>query len=334
MKWPERLSNDQLPMLYRLWASYLRHAPARPKGGVFGGSALFSLLTARRRVRAVTHESLLTLWNRDVPYGLTIDLVDFESFNHTIDLWLCGCDESRLIQALIGPERVFFDVGANLGVFSLGAAWSSGNSSDVHAFEPQPRAAAALRESVRVNALSNLFVHEFAVSNEDSHHAAFYVPRVSSGLGSFSKQHASQTGHAAEIFCPSVRLDSFLSSSSLSTVDLIKIDVEGYESLVLEGAARTLRECLPIVWFEVNPSALQRAAIPQSRAFTLMESYGYTDFYDVGRLMNGDSARAEPPFQHLVNVIAVAPLRREWLRSSLQPYVALPEIGDPEGVRN
>jgi len=277
----------------------------------------------------------VTLRSPLAPHSLAIDLLDFESFNHTIDLWLEGCDESRLVSALFGSGQVFIDVGANVGVFSLHAASVAGATAEVHAFEPQPRAAAALKESVRENARSNLFVHQAIVSNEDADSLSFFVPRGGSGIGSLCEEHASQDGRRSQkITCASITLDSFFSSARLHTVDLIKIDVEGYETLVLEGAARTLRRCLPIVWFEINPSALQRAEIAQSRAFTLMESYGYTDFYDVRGLMNGDSARARPPFQWLVNVIAVAPCRREWLRSSLQPYIALPEIRDPEGVRN
>lgn len=161
-------------------------------------------------------------------------------------------------------------------------------------------------------------------ANADS--VRFFVPRGGSGVGSLSEEHASQSGRPEEITCASTSLDSFFSSASLPTVDLIKIDVEGYESLVLAGAARTLRQFLPIVWFEVNPSALRSAAIPQSHVFALMESYGYTDFYEVGALMNGNARRVAPQFEHLVNVIAVPPVRREWLQSSLHAHVTMPAL--------
>lgn len=129
MNWPGRLACDQLPLLYRLWAAYLRTASARASGGVFGGSAFFEMLALWGRIQYRRGYGLLTLWDSAVPHGLTIDLLDFESFNHTIDLWLAGCDESRLIRALFGPGQVFVDVGANLGVFSLLAACNAGATS-------------------------------------------------------------------------------------------------------------------------------------------------------------------------------------------------------------
>jgi FkbM family methyltransferase len=314
MKWQTSAVCKQLPPLHRMWASYLRAGPKRASGGVVGGSLFFRVLTWWGRT---SESSLLSLRDPTIPYSLTIDLQDFESFNHTIDLWLYGCAESRLIQALFGPGRVFTDIGANLGVFSLLAAWQGGETSEVHAFEPQPRPASAIRESVRVNHFSNLTVHQAVVSDKDHESVRFFLPRIGSGVASLSHQYTSQQGSAKEIACPSLSLDAFFSSRPSSNVDLIKIDVEGHEALVLAGGADTIRQFQPIIWFEINPHALKTAGLTQIAVFRALEDCGYTDFYEVGALMSGHRIRVAPEFDHLVNVIAVPPERRQWLESAL-----------------
>jgi FkbM family methyltransferase len=319
MKWPTSAVCSQLPPLHRMWAGYLRAGPKRSSGGVAGGSLFFRVLVWLGRA---SKSGLLTLRDPTVPYSITIDLQDFESFNHTIDLWLYGCDESRLIQALFGPGRVFTDVGANLGIFSLLAAWQGGETSQVHAFEPQPRPASAIRESVRVNRFSNLAVHQAVVSDKDDESVHFFLPRIGSGVASLSRRYTSSRGNAEEILCRSLSRDAFFSSRPPGNVDLIKIDVEGHEALVLAGAVNTIRQFQPIIWFEINPFALKTAGLTQIGAFRILEDCGYADFYELGALMSGYVRRVAPEFDHLVNVIAVPPGRRQWLESAVGKAVS------------
>ena len=235
---------------------------------------------------------------------MTIDLLDFECFNHTLDLWLRGCDESRMLRALFAPGDVFVDIGANLGLFSLQAASIGGAHSRVYSFEPQPRAAAALRSSAAANALNTISVVEMVVSASEGA-VAFFVPSTGSGVGSLSRDHASQVSRAVKVMRQSTSLDAFASSHAFHRLDLLKIDVEGFEADVLKGSADTLRRFLPIVWYEVNPAALRTAGRAQDVCIPLLKSYGYSGFFDVATLWSGTKKALSVDVDVLTNVVAV-----------------------------
>jgi len=326
MHWLNHSIVQQLPLSYRLWARYLRFAPRTSSGGAIAGSALFRALRALARVRQPACGGLLTLHDPAVAFSLTVDLLDFESFNHTLDLWLRGCDESRMLRALFNPGDVFVDIGANLGLYSLEAASIGGANCRIYSFEPQPRAAAALRSSAAANGLNTISVVEMVVTDSEGD-VAFFVPSTGSGIGSLSRDHASQVSRALKLIRQATSLDAFVSSHAFHRLDLVKIDVEGFEADVLKGSADTLCRYLPIVWFEVNPAALRTAGHGQD--VPLLKSFGYSGFFDVGTLGCEEPMTISGDVHSLTNVVAVPVPRMDSFRALIQridapPYARLP----------
>jgi FkbM family methyltransferase len=317
MHWLDHPVVRQLPLSYRLWARYLRLGPKRRSGGTFAGSALFRSLQALARIRPPTSDGLLTLRDPAAPFALTIDLLDFEAFNHTLDLWLRGCEESRLLGALFSPGDVFVDVGANLGIFSLQAAALGGPRAKVYSFEPQPRAAVALRLSAVANSMHTISVVEMVVGAHDGV-VPFFVPRTGSGVGSLSAGHASQGSGATQLDRTSTSLDAFVASRAFDRLDVMKIDVEGFEADVLEGARQTLRRFSPVIWFETNPAALEAAGRGQDTCLALLKSCGYDAFYDVATLWSGAPKKIDGDVAALTNVVAVPASRVESFWSSIK----------------
>jgi FkbM family methyltransferase len=317
MHWISHSIVQQLPLSYRLWAHYLRLAPKRPSGGTFAGSALFRALLALARVRQPTRDGFLTLHDSAASFSLTIDLLDFESFNHTLDFWLQGCSESQMLRTLFAPGNVFVDIGANLGLFSLEAASIGGAHSRIYSFEPQPRAASALRSSAAANALSTISVVEMVVSAFEGS-VPFFVPLTGSGVGSLSRDHASQMTRAFKVMRQSTSLDCFVSSHAFHRLDLLKINVEGFEADVLKGSADTLRRFSPIVWYEVLPAALQTAGRTQDVCIPLLKSYGYSGFFDVATLWSGTTKALSADVDVPTNVVAVPASRLDSFWSLIQ----------------
>jgi FkbM family methyltransferase len=138
-------------------------------------------------------------------------------------------DEEAIGRIPLNSNSTVLDVGANIGVTVRLFANRAGH---VHAFEPSTRAMALLKANTAD--LNNVTLHQYALSNESG--AVRFEEKGKLDLSSIS-----DTG----IEVPAKTIDCLALPA-----DFIKIDVEGYEHLVLQGARQTLRERAPIVMFE------------------------------------------------------------------------------------
>ena len=178
-------------------------------------------------------------------------------------VYLYGCYDypiTRLIETLIAPGMVFFDVGANAGFESLVA---STKCAEVFAFEPLPSNLQRIRRNIEINGLKNVTVIEKAVGDREGS-ATLYVPESdNSGLASLN-----QMAGAKAIDVPVITLDRFVRELGLKRVDVMKIDIEGAEVMAFEGAKELLSAAkAPDVIFGAHPG---------SDAAKWLESAGYT----------------------------------------------------------
>lgn len=138
---------------------------------------------------------------------------------------------------------IFLDIGANIGDYSRVAAL---HFRRVEAFEPIPELAAKLRHDLP----DHVHVHEVALGDVAGE-AILRVPREGNskvtGLASLVEP-AGQAGDMVQIAVKTARLDSFV----FDKVDVIKIDVEGFEAQVLSGAHAVVREHLPVLIVEIE----------------------------------------------------------------------------------
>ena len=131
----------------------------------------------------------------------------------------------------VKPGMVVCDVGANFGYYTLLMAEKVGQSGHVHAFEPNPRVANLLRQSVAVNGFaSRTTVHELALGDTEAE-LSLHVDEASMGGGYVTIE---PTG--LPVRCR--RLDDVLGADA--RIDFLKVDVEGAEDAVLRGAEQIL----------------------------------------------------------------------------------------------
>jgi FkbM family methyltransferase len=158
-------------------------------------------------------------------------------------------DVTPVVEGLLEDGGVFYDVGANMGFYTLIGSKRVGTAGKVIAFEPDPDNTAGIRDVIERNALGNVTVVELAVSDTGGT-LAF---ERSAGL-----RHS---GHLAGVGCDTIdageridvkvtTLDSFCQENPAP--DVIKIDVEGGEGNVLRGALNTLRMHRPALVIEVH----------------------------------------------------------------------------------
>jgi len=166
----------------------------------------------------------------------------------------------------IRPGSVFYDLGANIGLFSLLAARLVGNAGKIFSFEPDHEIAQRLTRNIRQNNLANITVVE-AGAWSSSGMQDFTPADLSSpdrGVGTFVPKDTSTPG--TRIRC--VALDDF--SIDAPPPDAIKCDVEGAEVEVLLGARNLLRTHRPWILCEMHSGSNDRA----SRDF--LSKFGYS----------------------------------------------------------
>ena len=157
------------------------------------------------------------------------------------------------------PGDVFVDVGAHVGKYSLYAARQVGDSGLVIAIEPHPKNVENLRKGVMLNGFKNVRVVEKACSNRSGR--AFLLEYE------LSARHEI-TDKPTRLMVEIDTLDSILQGLRVDKVNMVKIDVNGHEYQVIEGARNTLKNHKPIILMEVMLENKQRV-------FSYLEKFGY-----------------------------------------------------------
>lgn len=164
----------------------------------------------------------------------------------------------QLFRALITPDDVVADIGANIGLtailFSALARW-------VYAFEPSPSTFNILRNNLARAGATNVEMVNLGLGNKTDSLTITFAKSNRSG-GYVSDKIRPEAGHISEEIRIQT-LDSFFTRKQPPT--FLKIDVEGFEQNVIKGGAAFLREYKPMVVMEMNHfclDVLQRITIP------------------------------------------------------------------------
>jgi FkbM family methyltransferase len=167
---------------------------------------------------------------------------------------------------LRGGQGMVVDVGSNVGTHSLAFAAVIGEHRMVHAFEPQRIIFNMLCGSVALNGVMNVHCHNVALGDRDGRIAAppvDYSKPFNFGAVEFGRALGADVEDAEYVRL--ARLDSF----QFDSVALLKIDVEGMEMQVLDGAMETIRRTRPILYIEYH--MVDRHALKAR-----IESWGYS----------------------------------------------------------
>jgi len=162
--------------------------------------------------------------------------------------------------------RVAVDVGANVGIFTL--EFAGLGFGEVHAFEPVPDTFSRLVDNVTANGLSN-GVRANCVALGDCEGTI----RMRHDSRSPATSFACKDGDL-EVACTT--LDRYAKETGLERIDLLKIDVEGYEAHVLRGASVLLRERrIGVIILEWAPALLRRAGSSAEVLHSILGGNGY-----------------------------------------------------------
>jgi FkbM family methyltransferase len=161
--------------------------------------------------------------------------------------------ELETVCSLLEPGAVMWDVGANIGYFTIPVALTVGPSGRVVAFEPEAENARRLAENLALNNLRNVDVRQLAIGEEDGHatlfladDSVFHTTAAPPDQLQISTMHG--TGWRMGVLMS--RLDTVWRLSGSTDVAFVKVDVEGTEMSVLRGAKDLLETCRPLLMIE------------------------------------------------------------------------------------
>jgi FkbM family methyltransferase len=184
----------------------------------------------------------------------------------------------RAIEGGLSKGSVLVDVGAHIGWNSLTAVPVIGPHGRILAVEPNPDTLRELRANIADSHATNVLVEPFACSDHEQTLTLYAGPEYNTGEATEFKDIANTEPRAERQRTYTVRaktLDSLVWAAGVSRVDVVKIDVEGAELSVLQGAGETLRKYHPRLVIELNPLMLPAMHASAADVDKLLESAGY-----------------------------------------------------------
>ena len=180
-----------------------------------------------------------------------------------------------VLRTFLRSGDVFFDVGANIGHHSLVAA-SCG--AEVHAFEPVPRLAKTLRKHVAINDLESIIrVNELALGRSAGSGTLFVAARVDDGSHSLIPGVPASSIRRIDVRIGTI--DGYCDRTRCRPPDLIKVDVEGYEAPVIDGAARLMSRATQPSWvFETGDRLAEQIGESVTSVIDRFVGYSYRIF--------------------------------------------------------
>lgn len=170
------------------------------------------------------------------------------------------------------PGDVFYDIGANVGFFSIVAAKLVGQNGKVYAFEPGTNNANAIRHNAQLNNFSQIEIIEKAVSDTSGQGRLL--------LAKYSGGHALATADAppdlaGEVTVDLVSIDDLIAQNKIAPPNFVKIDVEGAELDVLKGMKETIKNHQPTIIYEVDDGDRTAYERKYGELASFFESFNY-----------------------------------------------------------
>lgn len=187
------------------------------------------------------------------------------------------CEDVQIINIIssqIDDYAIAIDVGGNLGLFSLTLA-SRGFS--VYAFEPIPETFELMQKNISLNPeLAPKIKTTLSGCGSKNEATEFVISKLSPGQNKMLPVVDQSEIYQEIQYCEVITLDSFLEQHSISQIDFLKIDVEGFETEVLKGATNFLRNGkIKFIYAEVIPQAFIDAGSSVEEFLQILSDSGF-----------------------------------------------------------
>ena len=188
----------------------------------------------------------------------------FEAWKHPATY---RSNDKKFLEQVLKPGGLIVDVGANIGMISIRSAKLAGPSGRVIAIEPNPNIAPFCKENIRLNGLENVTVFQTALGAQE-------------GFISFHCDRSDDCSHVVEsggVTVPITTLDKIMEVEPTREIDLLKIDVEGFEMTVLESAPKSLKRT-QMIYVEVDAENYAQYGRRTTEVTELLNASGFDLF--------------------------------------------------------
>ena len=188
-------------------------------------------------------------------------------------------DGQESLLSLVKPGFIILDIGTNIGNTLLELSQKLGGTGFVYGFEPDPDTFQECLINVNLNPelKSNLQVFNFGLGKEDADFILEERIKSNKGGNRILEKSRTEVGKVVKVLCA----DKFLFDLKVDKIDLIKIDVEGYEMHVLLGASFIIEKFHPILFIELDDNNLKDQGYSAQELLKFLEAKHYSIYHSV-----------------------------------------------------
>ncbi len=185
---------------------------------------------------------------------------------------------SKLLNRMLRPGQVAFDIGSNIGMHAMIMANRVGPTGRVHVFEPDPHPMGRLKANLALNGLDNATLNQAAVSARTETRQLFLHDDTIGNFANASLQQSNVGRSTRAIDMKVWSLDDYVAANPLERLDVIKLLAQGEEWNALQGGMQTIAKFRPKVFFLWEPSYWARQSLCLMDAVRLFADLGYTTY--------------------------------------------------------
>jgi FkbM family methyltransferase len=184
--------------------------------------------------------------------------------------------EYAALSKLIKCGDTTFDVGANLGAISIFLSKAVGTEGIVHSFEPIGKTFNYLKQHITVNNCENIYVHKIALADFTGETKMHVFSEDKHTLNSLGKVTVAGEQPTSQELVITQTLDNTCSELNIEIINLLKIDVEGFEAEVIRGSKNLLlNKKIDYIQFEISEMPLKSLNKSSQEVFNLLQQYHY-----------------------------------------------------------
>lgn len=191
--------------------------------------------------------------------------------------WDFKARDRQKLYSMVEKGDTIFDVGTNIGETLLNFAQLTGEKGFVYGFEPDDENYRNVQKNISLNHFKNVHVFNKPVSDKKETVKLYCVEPHNRGMNRILEPGNESGGHF--ITLETTTIDTIIRENNIERLDLVKIDIEGYEMHALRGAVETIRRFKPKLFIEVGYTRLLDHKTSPNELMILLEENDYEIFH-------------------------------------------------------